>query len=187
MFADAHVSIRAHMNVIASTSRDKRCELPPFPDSSADSGGSRTRIALPIECKYEYRFTEYDYEFNALDADGQRVVCKLVELCVKPKYYRLPFEAKPETEAMVLPLWTRLPFMRHAICNPVNMVTNSFNYRTKIRWDDGLMERFRYVAGSNPAQMYLSLYDADNNQYEDPTPSTKLEWADIPNWPYPVL
>lgn len=56
-----------------------------------------------------------------------------------------------------------------------------------IRWDDGLMERFRFVAGSNPAQMYLSLYDADNNQYEDQTPSTKLEWADIPNWPYPVL
>lgn len=56
-----------------------------------------------------------------------------------------------------------------------------------IRWDDGLMERFRLVSGSKPAQMYLSLYDADNYQYEDQTPSMKLEWSDIPNWPYPVL
>lgn len=58
VFADAHMSIRAHVDVIASTSRDKRRELPPFPDSSSDQGGTLTWIALPIEREYEYRFTE---------------------------------------------------------------------------------------------------------------------------------
>jgi hypothetical protein len=38
-------------------------------------------MLLPIEDEYEYRFTEYEYEFDALDTGDEREVSDLRPFC----------------------------------------------------------------------------------------------------------